>query len=203
MNFSELKAELADRGFSQLTDTRRGTMVNLGRAELDGLFLWPYREKTASGAAPLTVSDLGPIASVQASTQNSVPLWRAGFGFLVDAYGDLTISGTAQWYYVSWTSGTPVVSVFPVSTASIAVRYWRVTPDLTGTQTPLAPSEWHGLYVDLAVKRAHLDQREYAEAAQLQQQIDNQVGQMLAALPPGQQDGPDAYVEVTGASSDW
>jgi hypothetical protein len=204
VTFAQLKQELSDRGFAHLTDARQGVYVNAARAELDRLVLWPWRQTSASGAAPLVVSDLGPIESVQNTSQSSVPLFPAQRGWLSDTFGDLTIAGTPSYYYVDWVSGTPTVTTYPSSTNTLAVRYWKRMPDLVNaSDVPGAPSEAHYTIVDLAVRRAYHDAGDDSSAAAIQPEIDNAIQQLLISYPPGQADGPDAYVGVGLASVDW
>lgn len=202
MNFSELKQEVSDRGFSMLSDTRLGRYVNVARADLDRAFLWPWREASATGTAPLAIANLGQIEAVVNKTQNA-PLSPVDFHTLLDNYGDLSLSGTPSYYYVGWSSGTPQVATYPTSSDTIGVQYWKVAADLSGTNTPISPSETHYLIVDMAVQKAQRDSDNHEAAAALQPEIDRQIGTLLNAYPPGQQDGPDAYVGVTYASEDW
>jgi hypothetical protein len=204
VDFTALKAELVARGFDSLSTTRQGYYINAARAELDRMFLWPWREKSASGTSPLSVSDLGRIEKVTNSSQSALPLAKADRSTLIDIYGDLSVSGTPGYYYVAWPSGTPTVVAIPVSTNTIAVQYWKVTVDLSGAaDVPAAPSEAHYTIVDLAVRRAYRDSDDHAAAAALQPEIDNAVAQLLEQYPPGQPAGPDGFVGVTGASEDW
>lgn len=203
MTFAEMKAEVLARGFDGLTDTRAGVYVNAARAELDRMFLWPWREKSVTGTSPISISDLGTIEAVVNTSQSSVPLSRADYRSLLDLYSDLTTSGTPCFYYVAWPSGTPEVVTYPSNSNTIGVQYWRVTPDLTGSQTPASPSECHYTIIDIAVRRAYRDNDDHQAAAALQPEIDNAINQFLVAYAPGTADGPEAYVGVTGASEDW
>lgn len=204
MNFQNLKDELAARGFDHLTDTRLGQYVNWARGELDDMFRWPYREKSVTGVAPLTVADLGVIEAVTNETQHYT-LRPYPFGGLLEDFGDLSLTGTPSFYYVAWPSGVPVVATYPASTQTIGVQYWQVPPDLgAGSDTPLAPRRFHGLLVDLAVRRAYRDRDNHEAAETLQKEIDRQVQVMVAALLGGQQvQGAASYAQVTGAAEDW
>lgn len=204
MTFAELKAELVARGFDSLSTTRQGYLINNARAELDRMFLWPWREKSESGPAPLSIADLGTIEAVtNTSVAGSPRLQRADYRTLLDSYGDLSTSAAPEFYYVAWPSGTPEVATFPTNSDDIGVQYWRVTPDLTGVEEPASPDQAHYLIVDLAVRRAYRDNDEHDNAAALQPEIDNAVQQLLEQYPPGIADGPDAYVGVSFQSEDW
>src|SRR5690242_16353463 len=111
LTFTTAKAELAARGFDTLSDTRLGYFFNQGRAELDNMYTWPYRLASASGASPLTVTDLGSIEEVADSSRAGSPaLQYADRRALKDAYGDLTITGAPAFFYVD----NGVVRTFPV-----------------------------------------------------------------------------------------
>lgn len=199
MNFADLKSELAARGFDYLSDTRRGQYINWARAELDEIELWPYRQKTASGAAPLAVSDLG---SVEQVTNSSGPLDPMDYGDLVASFGDLSTDGQPSYFYVDWPSGVGTVTVFPESAGSITVRYWRVTPDLTGTETPAAPARFHKLIVDMAAREAYRDSDNHAAAEGLQAQIERDLARMRNVLFSDQLQGP-GFVRIVAGSGDW
>src|SRR4051812_29562573 len=71
--FDDLQTELYARGFDYLNQdsagrTRAKAWINAARAELDRMFLWPWREQTASGPPPLAVADLGPVQQVADSS---------------------------------------------------------------------------------------------------------------------------------------
>lgn len=204
MDLAAFRTELLARGFDYLNQTRQDLYINAGRAELDRMFLWPWREATASGAAPLAVADLGVVASVVNTAGSDTRLSRLDRQTLLEAYGDLSTAGTPWVYFIDWSSGSRVVRVYPVSTDTIEVRYWKVTADLAlATDAPAAPAEAHPLIVDLAVSRAYRDTDDHARAQALQAEIDRQVAQLLVQYPPGQADGPDAFAGVTFASEDW
>jgi hypothetical protein len=115
----------ADRGFDTLSDTRLGNFINQGRAELDQMFLWPYRLASASGASPLTITDLGTIEEVANSAVTGSPvLAYADRRSLRDSYGDITTTGTPGYFYID----NGVVRTYPVG-GTLAVRYYKRPPD--------------------------------------------------------------------------
>ena len=202
MTYADLKTELSDRGFSYLSDARLGRYVNAARGELDRLALWPWREKSVTGVAPFTVADLGPVEAVM-NTSNNTKLAKVDYQTLLEHYGDLDTTGSPSCWYSAWPAGSPVVATYPTSGDTIGVQYWRVCPDLTGVESPLSPADAHYLIVDLAVRRAYRDSDNHEAAEAIQSEIDRQVDALLFQYQPGMTDGPDAYVGVTGASSDW
>jgi hypothetical protein len=78
MQFSALKQELSDRGFSMMSDTRLGYIINRAAQQLDMSYLWPYREAGVTGTAPVTISDLGRVQAVLDTTNKHVLEQRTG-----------------------------------------------------------------------------------------------------------------------------
>lgn len=202
MDFTALKQELSDRGFAHLSDTRRGTYINAARAELDRMYLWPWREASATGTAPLTISDLAAVESVINTSQSNAVLTPIDFRTLQEAFGDLSVAGTPTYYYTARPS-SPEVAVYPTSSTDvIGVQYWKVTPDLSaGSDTPASPSEAHYTIVDLAVRRAYRDSDNHTEAEAIQSEIDRAIGQLLLQYPPGIADHSGVY--TLGARQDY
>lgn len=187
MDFSDLKDELADRGFSEFTDTRRGRLINAARAELDRLKLWPWREKSVTGTSPVTVTDLGRIEAVLDTTNNNLRLTLVDFNTLTQHYGDVGADGTPWAYYTARPAGDPVVATYPSNSNTIGVQYWKVTPDLVDdSDEPASPDEAHYTIVDLAVRRASKDADRRAQA---QQEVNLAVAQLEVQYPPGVADG--------------
>lgn len=202
MDFSELKDELAARGFGYLSDTRLGVYINNARAELDRMYLWPWLEASATGTSPLTVTDLAAVEAVVNTSQSNAPLYPIDYRTLTEAYGDLSTSGSPSYYYLARPS-SPEVATYPVSsTDTIGVQYWKVTPDLSASSdTPASPEEAHYTIVDLAVRRAYRDSDNHQEAEQIQSEIDRAIGQLLLQYPPGIADHSGAF--TLGARQDY
>lgn len=205
MNFGEMTDELAARGFDYLSDDRRGIYVNAARAELDTMHLWPYREAAATavnGENFVVVDDLGPIRSVRDTGNNSALLEFRSRVEIEEVYeGDLTGTGTPAYYYVDTSEG--VVVAHPPG-GPINVQYWRRTPVLVDRgDEPLAPVDYHYVYVDLAAKRAYQDSDNFQAAQALQASIDRDVARMVADLFTAQVAGPDGHQVIHGWAADW
>lgn len=169
MNFTALKQELSDRGYDPLSDARLGNFINQGRAELDNMYLWPYRLTSASGASPLTITDLGVIEEVANSAITGSPtLQYVDRRSLRDNYGDISITGSPSFFFID----NGVVRTYPTG-GTLTVRYYKRTPLLVaGSDTPLAPVDYHMLYVDFAVRWAEKDADEPASTdADIQRQL--------------------------------
>lgn len=198
MDFSELVQELKDRGFSDLTTARAGTIVNAARAELDRLHLWPYRQTDLTGTAPLSIADLGPIETVTSET-GDYRLVPAQFRDLLDYYGDLSTTGSPTCYYTASVLGVPVVATYPTGTDTIGIVYYKVTVDISGTQEPASPDEFHELILEMAVRRVAKDPERRALA---QQEIDRLLASLLVQYPPGVSDG-EGMIISGWQSVDW
>jgi hypothetical protein len=197
VDFAALKTELSDRGFARLTDARRGIFVNEGRRKLDNLCTWPYRLASASGAAPLTIADLGVIEEVLNTAAASAPLDFMDRRSILDAYGELTTVGAPQVFYID----NGIVRTYPVG-GTLAVRYYKRTPVLVnGTDTPLAPADYHLLYVDLAEVEARGGKD--VPLGDLPARVQQKILEMADDLFGQQVQGPSVGMSLTFASDDW
>lgn len=162
--------------------TRGDRWINLAYHELCDQAPWPFLETSSTGAAPLTISDLGDVITVVDS--DGVALDAIGYESLrkiVD--GDLTVAGAPAWYYL--TGGT-VVNTYPVPSASITVRYRKVPTDLSsGTDEPLVPSEYRDIIALGALRRAAIDNQSWEAANGYRQEWDARLLDMVSAeIPP-------------------
>lgn len=176
MNFATLQTELSDRGFAYLSAARLGQYINVAYHELCDLEEWPFLETTASGAAPLTISDLRTVLSVYDSAGN-INLTARERRALVDDYRDLTTTGSPRFFYVDGSA----LSTYPVG-GTLAVRYIKVPVDLTGTDIPLVPSRFHYVIVDIAARRAYIDSDAFDKAQGVQAEVDRMVAVMRDSL---------------------
>ena len=202
MDYTALKTELAARGFDYLSDTRQGYFINRSYQEMAGSADYPWLESTASGTAPLAITDLRTVESVRNSSQ-SYRLWPLDRRNIMEFDDDLTTTGTPSYYYL--TTGS-TVAVYPTNTTdTIAVRYWKVPTALSSaSDTPGFPTRFHDLIVDGAQGYAYLIDSDNAEMGQTvlsawregRREMDQQ-------LLVGQHDAPDDYVVITAGSEDW
>jgi hypothetical protein len=78
-----------------------------------------------------------------------------------------------------------------VTTRTIKVVYWKVSPDLSGaSDTPLSPVRWHHVIVDIADRNASRTKKDYASARELQATIDGKLAAMRTDLLYRQTAGP-------------
>lgn len=199
MDFQTLRQSFFNRGFEHMDDNGPGLaeckrLVNEAMHQLNDerAGQWPFLEASSSGAAPLTISDLGTIESVWDSTHSTwlTPADRRDLG---QWYADqpLTSEGAPEFFYVA----NGVVKVYPVQAVTLNVRYWKVADDLSdNTDEPLMPARFHGAIVDLAVAGAHRLHGNEAEAQAAQAEAQRKVDLMAERLLGGQQDAGPAYV---------
>ena len=202
MTFAEMKQELSDRGFAnQVTPTRLGYLINRARARLDAMYLWPYREDSAQGTAPLSIPTLGRVQAVTNETQGYV-LEESSYDDILDIVGtDLTGTGSPALWYLSTPAGTPVVNTYPVGSDTIGVQFFKTTSDLSADgDVPACPSRYALLIVDLAQQQAERDRSNYGAAQAIQVDIDRQIQEMVLDLLPQQSA---RFTKVTGSSVDW
>lgn len=202
MTRAELRTELLARGFDFLTPTRANQILEWARAELDSLYLWPYREESAVGTAPLAISDLGTVEAV-INADTGCELLPAEYRDLIAAFGDLSTPGEpVYWYRAEPTAGQPEIATYPTSTANIGVQYWQITPAFDDdADEPLAPARYHDIVLELAVQRAYRDSDSHQFAEALQTHIDRRVARMVDDLFTQQVQG-NRLIQMRGFSDD-
>lgn len=182
MTRGEARTEFFARGFDYLSATRANAYLSRSLAALS-VDTWPWLEATATGTAPLTITNLRAVLSAIDSTTKTVlrPMDRRT---LTDAYPDLTETGPpVYWYREDLTS----LKVYPANTAdTITVRYIAHETEITSDATsPLMPVRHHNVWVDRAVYEAYCDSDNFESANMLKNKIDNEVMEMrLAYLQP-------------------
>lgn len=164
MNLSQAQTELGDRGFDYLTPARMATMLNRAVSDFEDFWQWPWLTKTATGPAPLTVADLKFVLKVFDSNGNEM------FGITDQEDLDYTQTGTPVNWWIDDTSGSPVLTAYPVGSATLSVRYVAGSVLLVNpADTPLIPVAYHNTWIDLAVVKAYIDSDNFAAAQALKQ----------------------------------
>jgi hypothetical protein len=164
LNLAEARAELSARGFDYLSATRQTFMLNRAVTDFEDFWPWPWLRKTVTGPAPLTITNLKYIRKVYDSTGNEI--------FGVDDVEDIdtTETGTPQYWWIDDTSGSSVLTAYPVGAATFTVSYVAESSDLSNTtDTPAIPERYHPLWIDLAVIQAYKDSDNFAAAQVLRQ----------------------------------
>lgn len=183
------RTEIKARGYSRFSDSRLTSWGNDAKDQFEDYpFDWPWLKATSTGAAPLTISDLRRVrAVVDTSNKNQLSRMR-DTEILEFADNTLATTGAPSWWYL--TSDT-VLAVYPVQTASLSVPYIKFSPALSADgDTPLIPSRYHGVWVDLW--EAHVLRygvKDVASAATIEQAAMQRIGRIAGVY--AMQDVPD------------
>jgi len=199
VDLAAARAELGDRGFDYLSAPRMDIMLNNARNQLEDEYPWPWLETTTTGSAPLTISDLKSVLYVVDQDADQI-LAGVDARDVVDRDAGVATAGTADSW---WLDGTTTLRTYPVSSASLLVRYVRFSPQLTaGSDTPLIPERYHPVWIDLAVIQAYKDSDNYQAAAALQSDVNARVGRMMEIYAARNRQNQSLQV-LTFASEDW
>ena len=172
-------------GFDDLNDagtglTRVKRVINEAMHEINGLHDWAFTAASASGAAPLTVSDLHKVIDVTDST-NDTKLRHIDRAALTDFYPDLPTSGTPSVY---WLDGLTTLRVYPLNTSvTISVRYHKYAADLSADgDEPLIPDRYRPVLIYRAAAKLHRYRENFEAAAALDGEAERLISQMREAL---------------------
>lgn len=200
MNYSQLQQEVFDSGFGYLNDAGTGLLrvqrwINQAYLEVCATDNWPFLETNLTTVAPVTISDLSEILVVLDTTNYTVLEQGDYDSILRTTGGDVTTTGLPVYWYQS----VNTISVFPVSTTSLAIRYIKTPAELSSAgDTPIIPTEFHDLIVLGAWRRGLLDDQDAGDFALVKNEWNERV-QMLR----------DKYLPrfrsqlVTGWAQDW
>lgn len=179
MNLGEARTEFQARGFDYLSSTRCNAYLNRALAAIATHATWPWLEATASGTAPLTITDLRAVLSC-VDTTTGTELAPADRRALVALYTTLTDTGPPEWWH---RTSLTEVSVYPLNTTdTITVRYVAHEAELTSdSSSPLLPSRHHNVWVDRAVIEAYSDSDNFDAAGQLKAKHDGELLEMRRA----------------------
>lgn len=153
LDFRGILNEVYRRGSDYLDDSADGEArvkrwVNDAMHQVNGQCAWPFLEAVATGAAPLTITDLGSIESV-VDSDRGVQLVQRSRAELTGSDPAGSATGQPFWYVVT---GGDTITSWPSSAANLLVRYRRVAPDLVAdTDVPAMPDRFRSCLVELAV----------------------------------------------------
>jgi hypothetical protein len=172
--------EVQARGFDYLSSARVTQYLNMAMHAVDEEDAWPWLETTTTGTAPLTITDLRAVLYVVDTTQR-FPLTGMDVRDVVDMDAIVGTVGTPAFY---WLDGMTTLNVYPTNTTdSLSVRYLKYETDLSaGTDTPVIPGRWHGLWIDRAVIECYKDSDNFEQAALLKQTYDLNVTEMRSVV---------------------
>lgn len=168
MNLTQLDTELSDRGFDDLSNTRRRRYLNQAYAEIANYAAWPFLETSTTKLHAGTFTDLGSILSVYNSTDEIELQGRDRDWIKQNVSADLTTTGTATYWYLT----NLTFNVYPVdSTTSFTVYYLKVPAELTNdTDEPLIPDRFQDLIIDRAAIKGYKDNNNTEDWTALRQE---------------------------------
>jgi hypothetical protein len=147
--FGDMQIEVLERvgRDDDRTAVRARRWLNDAMHEVDQEARWEYLFATTTGAAPLTIADLDTVESV-VDVLDGVPLMEMDRDLLTSGFTDLTTTGVGFYWY---RTAPTVIAVYPVSTVTLTVRYFKFGPDMAAaTDTPLMPDRFRQIIVERA-----------------------------------------------------
>lgn len=195
-DLAELRTRLKARGFDFLTDPELDRHLNDAYQEICDLEDWPFLTATATGAAPLSITDLRTVTSVWETTDRKrLPLTT--YDELVWRGLDLTTTGTPCEY---WIDGLTTVKTYPLG-GTLSVRYIKTTDALVNTDDePVIPARFRDVIVTGAARIAAMDESAGVDADALGREYDRRLDVMRQALLDQSRDL--SFIRVSG-SLDW
>lgn len=176
-NLTELTQEVVSRGYDYESTARIESAIQRHYQRLEARYVWPWREATKEGVAPLEIKDLRDILSVQDKTQER-PVYGQTRQWLVERFPNLEEEGNPLWWWLD----NVTLRVFPVNKVdTFAVRYAKKPEVLTASTEPAMPSEWHYLIVDSVIVDLLKSNDEYSAARELKESVETDLQGMVAA----------------------
>lgn len=203
MTFAELQTEFYSRGFNYLSDdsagqTRAKRWINQGYLKLCWEEDWYFTKATATGTAPLAVTDLGSVLEVD-DTTNDVQLHGMEERALSDLDTDLARAGQPQFWY----RDNNTIRVYPVTAVSLRVRYHKIPVELSGsTDEPIVPVRYQDLIVDAAALKGYKDNENWNNYNGLKAIYDSDLQAMRQNLLRTELDGTER-VRIVRGSDEW
>jgi hypothetical protein len=149
-----------------------------------------------TGAAPLTITDLKFVRSVFDSAGTEY------FGLDDSDDADRTQTGSATGWWIDDTSGSPVVTAYPVGSVTFRVSYVATSTLLSADgDTPKIPPAYHPLWVQMARVYAYEDRDNFA-AANAQRQSNNLQLQHLVEIYETRNRMNSGYMLIRAGSED-
>jgi hypothetical protein len=178
VTYEEAIAEVKERGFDDLSETRIGRWLNEAVGEVVDYGPWPFNEETKEGTAPLTFTDLGHVLSVS-NKQNELQLSPLDRRQVIAVDPAMVAKGIGECWYREGEK----IAVWPADTTStFIVRYQKAPKELTGAEALPGPVRFHGLYVDGAVVRGFKNRSNFEAAQFVRQEWERVLREMVMAL---------------------
>lgn len=175
--------QLYKTGFDDLGADRLKRWLNEAYHEVNEAEDWPYLETIASGASPVTTTDLRKLLSVTDTTNASI-LPVVARRWLMRVFASITTVATPAEY--AWYDNTTTqIKTYPVPAAppTVSVQYVKIPVDLAATtDTPVLPTRYHDLIVSGAIRRAYEARGDYQSAQAIDTEVQKGIAQMRTAL---------------------
>jgi len=204
--FVTVQTEFYNSGFNYISDNsqtdRAKRWINQSYQELCALEPWPFLKTSTTSTSPASLPTLNRIIYVRDTSTNN-KLIEADFDNLTDLQPNLTTTGTAGWYYIDYTAGSPAVTAFPVTTNTLQIVYYQNPVELSADADVLVvPNQFVDVVVLGAMRRAYLDGTDTAQQYQMvKAEWSDRLNFMRTQLLPRP-----SYQEVSiwpSASTDW
>ncbi len=181
--FATLRADFFARGFDYMNDAGAGLvrtkeLLNQAYLELCEEDYWPFLSTTNTAVVPPQVlTDVREIRSVTYPGGGpGYKLWHKPLDEVLEEYGENTTTGSPLWWYLDSNGAAPedpTFRVYPVSTATLTVRYWKVPAELVAdADEPIIPNRFRRYIVEGMVRVAAAeDSPEAARAAEAERQL--------------------------------
>lgn len=197
MNLNDMKEELADHGFEDLSDTRLTAFINDAYWDIASREPWPFLEAqvtnitTTAGSADITEpSDFGQVQSIVIDSQG-ITLQPKRWEWINKNYsGSLTTTGLPYYYYFIGNQ----VKLYPIPDAAytLTMQYLSVPTALTaGSDTPILPTRHHRVIVLGALISAYNMEDDGESADRFEKQYEKRLALMRNDLWQRQYDRPD------------
>jgi hypothetical protein len=151
--------------------TRTKELLNQAYLELCEEDKWPFLLTTnAAAVPPQSITDVREIRSVvYPGGGPAYKLWQKPLDDILEEYGEATTTGAPLWWYFE----NNTLRVYPVSTGTLTVRYWKVPVELVAdADEPVIPNRFRRYIVEGMVRVAAAeDAPEAARAAEAERQL--------------------------------
>jgi len=175
MTLSEARAELAGRGFDYLSAARMNFMLNNARNAFEDAWPFPWLpQKAVVGPPPLTITDLKYVRSVKHGDDE---LYALDFRIVAQDGTDIDATGVPVYW---WLEGPNIIHTWPVDGSDITVYCTAESPELIADdQSPLIPTRYQPIWLDLAVVQAYKDSDNFTGAQALMADIGTRLMQVI------------------------
>jgi hypothetical protein len=202
LTLDEIRTEIQARGFNHVGTARIEQIVNHAYHDVNARYPWPYLQSTASGTAPLSITDLGHVLSVADTTGDVILPWE-DIRSIRERDPGVDGTGNPEVWYQDAPNGQ--IEVYPVNTTNtISVYYIKADADLSGSNEPEFPDRFHYFLVEGGLAKLYRDSDEWDAANICLQEFERGISTMAAQLLVPNYDSPaDIARGPWTSSTDW